>query len=86
VPELLPEVRSHEPTLALDGGVDGLALIRRIAAQARRVLRPAGVLVVETAGGAQATATATLLRAEDFAQVEVRADLAGVARFVAGRA
>jgi release factor glutamine methyltransferase len=86
VPELLPEVRSHEPTLALDGGVDGLALIRRIAAQARRVLRPAGVLVVETAGGAQATAAATLLRAEDFAQVEVRADLAGVARFVAGRA
>ena len=86
VPELLPEVRSHEPTLALDGGVDGLALIRRIAAQARRVLRPSGVLVVETAGGGQATAAATLLRAEDFAQVEVRADLAGVTRFVAGRA
>jgi len=86
VPELLPEVRSHEPTLALDGGVDGLALIRRIAAQARRVLRPSGVLVVETAGGVQATAAATLLRAEDFAQVEVRADLAGVTRFVAGRA
>ncbi len=86
VPELLPEVRSHEPTLALDGGVDGLALIRRIAAQARRVLRPAGVLVVETAGGGQATAAATLLRAEDFVQVEVRADLAGVTRFVAGRA
>src|SRR5438445_8865792 len=46
VPELLPEVRSHEPTLALDGGVDGLALTRRIAAQARRVLRPSGVLVI----------------------------------------
>ena len=86
VPELLPEVRRHEPTLALDGGVDGLALIRRIAAQARRVLRPSGVLVVETAGGGQATVAATLLRAEDFAQVEVRADLAGVTRFVAGRA
>jgi release factor glutamine methyltransferase len=86
VPELLPEVRSHEPNLALDGGVDGLALIRRIAVQARRALRPSGVLVVETAGAVQATAAATLLRAEDFARVEARADLAGVTRFVAGRA
>lgn len=86
VPELLPEVRSHEPSLALDGGVDGLALIRRIAVQARRVLRPSGALVVETAGAVQATAAATLLRAEDFTRVEMRADLAGVTRFVAGRA
>jgi release factor glutamine methyltransferase len=86
VPELLPEVRSHEPSLALDGGVDGLALVRRIAVQARRVLRPSGVLVVETAGDVQATAVATLLRAEDFARVAARADLAGVTRFVAGRA
>jgi release factor glutamine methyltransferase len=86
VPELLPEVRSHEPSLALDGGVDGLALIRRIAVQARRVLRPSGALVVETAGDVQATAAATLLRAEDFTRVEMRADLAGVTRFVAGRA
>ena len=86
VPELLPEVRSHEPGLALDGGVDGLALIRRIAVQARRVLRPSGALVVETAGDVQAIAAATLLRAEDFTRVQMRADLADVTRFVAGRA
>jgi len=86
VPELLPEVRSHEPSLALDGGVDGLALIRRMAVQARRVLRPSGVLVFETAGDVQASAAATLLRAEDFAEVQARADLAGVTRFIAGRA
>jgi len=85
VPELLPEVR-HEPSLALDGGVDGLALIRRIAAQAHRVLRPSGLLVFETAGDIQASAAATLLRAEDFAAVQARADLAGITRFVAGRA
>ncbi len=35
-----PEVRSHEPRLALDGGPDGLAVIRRIAAAARRYVRP----------------------------------------------
>jgi len=86
VPELFPEVQSHEPSLALDGGVDGLALIRRIAVQARRVLRPSGVLVFETAGDDQASAAATLLRAEDFAEVQARADLAGVTRFIAGRA
>jgi len=57
-----------------------------IAAIAHRALRASGVLVVETAGGAQATAAAALLRTADFAQVAVRADLAGVDRFVAGRA
>jgi len=86
VPELPPEVRTHEPVVALDGGADGLALIRRIAAIAHRALRASGVLVVETAGGAQAAAAAALLRTADFAQVAVRADLAGVDRFVAGRA
>jgi len=86
VPELPPEVRTHEPVVALDGGADGLTLIRRIAAIAHRALRVSGVLVVETAGGAQATAAAALLRTADFAQVAVRADLAGVDRFVAGRA
>jgi release factor glutamine methyltransferase len=86
VPELPPEVRTHEPTMALDGGADGLALIRRIAALARGALRASGVLVVETAGGAQAEAAAALLRTADFTQVTVRADLAGVDRFVAGRA
>jgi len=86
VPKLPPEVRTHEPVVALDGGADGRALIRRIAAIAHRALRVSGVLVVETAGGAQATAAAALLRTADFAQVAVRADLAGVDRFVAGRA
>ncbi len=86
VPKLPPEVRTHEPVVALDGGADGLALIRRIAAIAHRALRVSGVLVVETAGGAQAAAAAALLRTADFAQVAVRADLAGVDRFVAGRA
>jgi release factor glutamine methyltransferase len=86
VPELPPEVRTHEPIVALDGGADGLALIRRIAASAHGALRASGVLVVETAGGPQATAAAALLRTADFAQVAVRADLAGVDRFVAGRA
>jgi release factor glutamine methyltransferase len=84
--ELEPEVRIHEPIGALDGGGDGLALIRRIAVAARRCLRASGALVVETAGGAQASAAASLLSEAGFTGVEIRADLAGVNRFVAGRA
>ena len=86
VPELDPEVRSHEPLGALDGGADGLALIRRIAAGARDHLRASGALVLETAGGPQAAAAAALLGAAGFARVAVRVDLAGVDRFVAGSA
>jgi release factor-specific protein-(glutamine-N5) methyltransferase len=85
VPGLQPEVRIHEPIGALDGGGDGLSLIRRIAVAARRCLRASGALVVETAGGAQATAATALLIDAGFTGVEVRADLAGIARFVAGR-
>jgi release factor glutamine methyltransferase len=86
VPELEPEVRAHEPRLALDGGPDGLALIRRIAATARGCLKPSGALALETAGDAQAEAAAALLRGARLQAVAVRADLAGVDRFVAGRA
>ena len=86
MPELPPEVRIHEPRLALDGGSDGLAVIRRIATAARRYLRPSGALVVETAGGDHASAAAALLREAGWDQVAVRGDLVGIERFVAGRA
>src|SRR5207249_2155871 len=72
--------------LALDGGGDGLRVIRRIVTSAREVLRPSAPLLLETAGGSQAGAVAGLLRAAGFTGVGVRADLAGVDRFVAGRA
>jgi len=83
---LEPEVGAHEPRLALDGGGDGLRVIRRIVTSAREVLRPSALLLLETAGGSQAGAVAGLLRAAGFTGVGVRADLAAVDRFVAGRA
>ncbi|MBY8884480.1 putative protein N(5)-glutamine methyltransferase [Streptomyces sp. PTM05] len=47
--ELLPpEARDHEPRVALDGGADGLDVLRRVAAQAPRWLAPGGSLLVET--------------------------------------
>jgi len=83
---LEPEVSRHEPRAAIDGGPDGLAVMRTLVAGARGRLRSGGALVLETAGGAQAEAVAGLLRAAGFGTVAVRADLAGVDRFVAGRA
>ena len=45
--ELEPEVRDHEPRLALDGGADGLDFYRRIAAEAGAFLEPDGRLMLE---------------------------------------
>jgi release factor glutamine methyltransferase len=48
MPFLPPEARDYEPHVALDGGSDGLAVLRRAAAQAPRWLAPGGHLLVET--------------------------------------
>ncbi|MBO0839428.1 MAG: putative protein N(5)-glutamine methyltransferase [Sciscionella sp.] len=45
---LPPEAREHEPKVALDGGADGLDVLRRIVAGAQTWLAPAGHLLVET--------------------------------------
>ena len=43
-----PEARLHEPRVALDGGADGLDVLRRVAAAAPRWLAPGGHLLIET--------------------------------------
>lgn len=45
---LPPEAREHEPLVALDGGADGLDVLRRVAAEAADWLAPGGHLLVET--------------------------------------
>ena len=45
---LPPEARLHEPAVALDGGSDGLAVLRRVVGDAARWLAPGGHVVVET--------------------------------------
>ncbi|QFG26039.1 putative protein N(5)-glutamine methyltransferase [Actinomadura sp. WMMB 499] len=45
---LPPEARDHEPAVALDGGADGLAVLRRVAAEASGWLAPGGRLLFET--------------------------------------
>jgi len=55
-----PEARDHEPRVALDGGRDGVAVHRRVAAEARDWLAPGGAVLIETSE-AQAPVTATAL-------------------------
>jgi release factor glutamine methyltransferase len=75
---LSPEVR-HDPHDALDGGPDGLAAYRVIAADARRLLAPAGHLIVELGAG-QERQVAALFRTEGLAPTTAHHDLAGIPR------
>lgn len=71
---LMPgEARDHEEPIALDGGLDGLSLHRRIAAGAARWLAPDGVLLIETSER-QAEATQALCDASDLRAEIVRDD------------
>ena len=76
-----PEVRDHDPRLALDGGEDGLDAYRVLAPEIRRVLKPGGVFAVEI-GWTQGEAVKALFDAEGFADVKITLDLANRARVV----
>jgi release factor glutamine methyltransferase len=80
---LAPEVRDHEPRLALDGGSDGLDAYRRLAPEILRVLKPGGVLAVEVGPG-QAQQVMVLFREAGATDLMVHDDLAGRQRVVAG--
>lgn len=77
---LAPEVRA-EPALALDGGPDGLALVRRLVAAAHALLAPGGALVLEIGDG-QARDTAALCEAAGLTDVRIRRDLGQIDRVV----
>lgn len=77
------EVR-REPRLALDGGPDGLDLVRRIAAGAPRHLVPGGVLALELAID-QPPVVAELLREAGFSEAHVEQDFTHRDRYVVAR-
>ncbi len=74
----------QEPVTALDGGADGLDLIRRIAAQVTPRLKPGGLLALEI-GEDQGPATAALLTQAGLLDVRVEPDLERRDRMVFGR-
>lgn len=80
---LMPEVREHEPFMALDGGEDGLRFYRKIIAEAPAHMRKGAHLLFETGCG-QGEAVASLMRAAGFGQVGIYKDYAGLDRVVSG--
>lgn len=85
ISSLSPDIRLYEPIIALDGGTDGLAILRQIADDAPRHLNAGGFLIVEVGMG-QASHVDEFLKATDsFADVVIDRDLAGIERVISAR-
>lgn len=84
MPQLSPEVRIHEPHLALTPGGDGLDAYRAIAEGAAAHLPPGGRILLEI-GPTQGAAVSALLAAQGFTGLQVLPDLDGRPRVVAGQ-
>ncbi|WEK41345.1 MAG: peptide chain release factor N(5)-glutamine methyltransferase [Candidatus Brevundimonas colombiensis] len=69
-----PEVRDHDPHLALDGGPDGLQAYRDLAPEVKRILKPLGVFAVEI-GFDQGPQVKALFEAAGFTDVKIIKDL-----------
>jgi release factor glutamine methyltransferase len=84
VESLAPEVRQHEPRLALDGGTDGLSAVR-VLVQGWPWLKPGGLWLVELMVN-QAPMVMDLLAANGhYQEIQAHRDLAGIERFVSAR-
>jgi len=79
IPDLMPEIRIHEPASALDGGPDGLEAYRVIVAELSRLLAPGGRAVLELGQG-QDVAVSALARANGLEVAGLRHDLGGIGR------
>lgn len=81
---LAPDVRDFEPRLALDGGEDGLDLVRRLVPEAARRLRSGGVLALEVHYD-QAPRVEELMQQRGFIETQRARDYGGHERVVSGR-
>jgi release factor glutamine methyltransferase len=80
---LSADIRDFEPRLALDGGPDGLDVVRRIVAEAPSCLEPGGVIALEIGAG-EAASSVALLEAGGFTEVRVDRDYGKIERVVSG--
>lgn len=78
---LAPDVRDHEPRLALEGGADGLDFYRRIAREVRPFLVEGGAMFAEVGLG-QAADVGALFAGAGLADVRSERDLSGIERVV----
>lgn len=83
--ELQPDVRLHEPHLALRGGKDGLDIVRRLLAEAPPRLASGGVMLLEIAGAQAETVRQLYDETGQFDAAEIVKDLGGRSRVVWAR-
>lgn len=83
IEELEPEVKEHDPLLALDGKEDGLYFYKKIIEQSATYLNPEGMLIFEI-GCEQAEDVSSYMEMHHFRDVRVKKDLAGLDRVVYG--
>jgi len=79
ITSLAPEVKNYDPTVALDGGDDGLAAYRAIAADAKRLMAPGARMFVELGAGQEAAVRDLFTNVGLIAGI-ARTDLAGIPR------
>jgi release factor glutamine methyltransferase len=84
ISQLQPEVRDHDPGLALDGGGDGLDFYRRLAAESRAWLKPGGWMMLELGDG-QAGPVSELLTPLGWLVDAVEKDYSGRERILIAR-
>ncbi len=82
---LQPEVTDHEPYLALDGGIDGLACIRTLIADSIDYLHPGGIWLIELMAGQAETVADLLKQHSSYTDITIHRDLSGINRFVSAR-
>ncbi|MDP2791084.1 MAG: peptide chain release factor N(5)-glutamine methyltransferase [Rectinemataceae bacterium] len=73
-----------EPSLALDGGLDGLDIVSRLIGQAGTTLAPGGFLLIET-DALQSESVRAMFQKEGFIEIRIWKDLAGLERVTGGR-
>lgn len=79
-PALQPEVRDHEPNLALFGGDDGLGMIERLVRDAPARIRAGGSLVFEFGFGQDEEIERMIAQSRDLTLIDLKRDLQGIAR------
>lgn len=84
IPELQKDIKDFEPHLALDGGADGLDLVRRIVIEAKPFLGPGGILAMEI-GYNQSDRVAALMLDAGYEDVVRDSDYGGIERVVSGQ-
>lgn len=84
IPGLEPEVRNHDPLLALDGGADGLEAYRELIPALPSLLAPGGVVALEFGIG-QRRAVSALLEEARLMSVNVTLDLGGRERIISAQ-